>query len=250
MKLLAFYLIFNCCFFALDAQKVLIHSHNDYEQAEPLTNAVRNQVYSFEADVYLVNDTLKVVHDKKDLATAPSLSSLYIQPIVNMFKTHHGHISDDANYAAVLMIDIKEKGEDVLNALVKLLSAYPSVFDRKVNKKAVQIVISGDRGNISKWTSWPSFILFDGRINEQYDKAQLKRVAFISDSYFNYAKQKDSTDLLIKQLAIKSHQMNKLLRLWGTPDNSTSWTHLKELGVDFVNTDKVEECRKYFAAKQ
>src|SRR5690242_18696323 len=113
MKSLTFYLLFNLCFFVIDAQKVLIHSHNDYEQAEPLTNALRNQVYSFEADVYLVNDTLKVVHDKKDLAAAPSLNSLYIQPIVNLFKIHHGHISDDRNYAPVLMIDIKEKGEDV-----------------------------------------------------------------------------------------------------------------------------------------
>jgi len=250
MKSLIFYLIFNCCFFAIDAQKVLIHSHNDYEQAEPFTNALRNKVYSFEADVYLVNDTLKVVHDKKDLATAPSLNALYIQPIVNLFKIHHGHISDDHSYAPILMIDIKEKGEEVLNALVKLLSIYPSVFDRKVNSRAIQIVISGDRGSISKWTSWPAFILFDGRINEQYDNTQLERVAFISDSYFNYAKQKDSTDTFIKQLATQSHQKKKLIRLWGAPDNPISWTHLKELGVDITNTDKVEECRKYFAAKQ
>lgn len=237
------------CVFVIDAQKVLIHSHNDYEQAEPLTNAIRNKVYSFEADVYLVNDTLKVVHDKKDLVTAPSLSSLYIQPIINLFKVNHGHISDDTKYAPTLMIDIKEKSEEALNALVKLLSAYPTVFDRKVNSKAVQIVISGDRGSISKWTSWPSFILFDGRINEQYDKAQLAKVAFISDSYFNYAKQKDSTDLLIQQLATRSHQVKKILRLWGIPDNSSSWDHLKALGVDIINTDKVGECRKYFAAK-
>jgi len=250
MKSLTCYLLLVFCSFAIDAQKVLIHSHNDYEQAEPLTNALRNQVYSFEADVYLVNDTLKVVHDKKNLATAPSLNALYIQPIVNLFKVHHRHISDDDKYTPVLMIDIKEKGEDVLNALVKLLSAYPSVFDRKINSKAVQIVISGDRGSISKWTSWPSFILFDGRINEQYDNGQLEKVAFISDSYFNYAKQKDSADLLIKQLAKRSHEIKKLLRLWGTPDDPSTWDRLRGLGVDITNTDKIEECRKYFATKQ
>ena len=88
------------------------------------------------------------------------------------------------------------------------------------------------------------FILFDGRSNEQYDKAQLERVAFISDSYFNYARQKDSTDSLIKQLADKSHQLKKLLRLWAIPDNSSSWSHLRTLGVDIINTDKVTECRK------
>lgn len=249
MKYLIFCLLFSFYSFVIDAQKVLIHSHNDYEQAEPLTTALRNKVYSFEADVYLVNDTLKVVHDKKDLASAPSLNSLYIQPIVNLFQIHRGRIGGDNDYSPVLMIDIKEKGDEVLNALVKLLSAYPSVFDRKVNSMAVQIVISGDRGNISQWTSWPSFILFDGRINEQYNTAQLNKVAFISDSYFNYARQKDSADLLIKQLATRSHQLKKLLRLWGAPDNSSSWWHLRELGVDIINTDKVGECRQYFAGK-
>ena len=231
------------------AQKILIHSHNDYRQPEPLTNALRNKVYSLEADIYLVNDTLKVAHDRKDLPAAPSLSSLYIQPIVDLFQVHHGQISNDHNYTPVLMIDIKENGEAVLTALVKMLSVYSTVFDRKINPKAVQIVISGDRGDRLKWGSYPSFVLFDGRTSEQYTKEQLERVAFISDSYLNYVKQKDSTDSLIKRVAEKTHQMKKLLRLWAIPDSSSSWTWLRELGVDIINTDKVEECRKYFAVR-
>jgi alkaline phosphatase len=166
-----------------------------------------------------------------------------------LFNANGGRISSDKNYAPFLMIDIKENGDAVLNALVKLLSAHLSVFDIKVNSKAVQIVISGDRGAISKWTSWPSYILFDGRINEIYDKSQLKRVAFISDSYLNYAKQKEATDSVIKVLSKKTHKMKKLLRLWAIPDHASSWLHLRELGVDIINTDKVAECRKYFDAK-
>ena len=246
MKTFIICLLLTADSFLIQGQSVLIHSHNDYQRAEPLTNALRNKVYSLEADIYLVNDTIKVAHDKKDLATASSLHSLYIQPIVNLFKANNGLISSDNKYAPVLMIDIKENGDAVLNALVKMLSAYPFIFNRKINSKAVQIVISGDRGAISKWTSWPSFILFDGRINERYDKAQLKRVAFISDSYLNYARQKETTDSLIKQLTAKVHQIKKNIRLWAIPDNSSSWEHLRSLGVDIINTDKVEECNKYF----
>jgi alkaline phosphatase len=237
MKLLILYFLLSLSCLVAQSQKILIHSHNDYEQAEPLTNALRNKVFSLEADVYLVNDTIKVSHDKKDLASAPTLFSLYIQPIVDLFNANGGRISSDKNYAPVLMIDIKENGDAVLNALVKLLSAHLSVFDIKVNSKAVQIVISGDRGAISKWTSWPSYILFDGRINEIYDKS------------LNYAKQKEATDSVIKVLSKKTHKMKKLLRLWAIPDNTSSWLHLRELGVDIINTDKVAECRKYFDAK-
>ena len=242
------YLLVSCSLIARP-QKILIHSHNDYEQAEPLVNALRNKVYSLEADVYLVNEILKVAHDKKDLTNASSLCSLYIQPIIKLFQAHNGHISSDSTYAPVLMIDIKENGSGVLTKLIKLLSSHGSVFDRQLNPKAVQIVISGDRGDRSRWASWPSFILFDGRSNEEYDKAQLERVAFISDSYFNYSRQKDNTDSLIKQLADKSHGLKKLLRLWAIPDHPSAWSHLRRLGVDIINTDKVSECRQYFSAK-
>lgn len=250
MKLFIACLILLFSGFAGAGQKVLIHSHNDYESAEPLLNAIRNRVYSLEADVYLVNDTLKVAHDKKDLTNASSLFSLYIQPIVDLFRTHNGRISNDSAYAPVLMIDIKENGDAVLAKLGSLLVPHASVFDRKINPGAIQIVISGDRGDRSKWTSWPSFILFDGRIGEQYNKPQLERVAFVSDSYFNYARQKGSTDSLIKQVAEKSHQMEKLLRLWAIPDNPSSWSHLRKLGVDIINTDNVSECRRYFSSRE
>ena len=129
--LMLFVLLF--CGLIISGQHILIHSHNDYQQAEPLINALRNKVYSIEADIYLVNDTLKVAHDKRELPTAPSLSDLYIQPIVKLFKLNQGHISSDHHYAPVLMIDIKDNGEAALTALTKMLSQYPSVFDRLVN---------------------------------------------------------------------------------------------------------------------
>jgi alkaline phosphatase len=213
-----------------------------------LVNALRNKVYSLEADVYLVNGELKVAHDRRDLASAPSLDSLYLQPIIDLFKTNHGRVSTDNNYAPLLLIDVKENGEAALRALTKCLSLYPSVFDRRVNRAALQVVISGDRGNPSQWTSWPSFILFDGRVNEQYNKAQMERVAFFSDSFANYTRQKANTDSLIKQLAEKVHYSGKLLRLWAIPDNPSGWMQLRQFGVDIVNTDKVTECRAYFSA--
>src|SRR5258706_12938425 len=88
----------------LAGQPPLIHAHNDYQKREPLVNALRNKAFSIEADVYLVNDSLRVAHDKNELAKAPTLNVLYLRPIVDRFRLHHGHISDDGNYAPVLMI--------------------------------------------------------------------------------------------------------------------------------------------------
>lgn len=230
------------------AQPPLIHSHNDYRQKESLTNALRYQAFTIEADVYLVNNTLLVAHDTDELAIAPLLENLYLQPIIALFAQHRGHISADSNYAPILMIDIKKDGQAVLKKLLSILTGYPSVFDRSVNPHAVQVVISGERGSPLTWTNYPPFILFDGRPDEKYDHALLQKVAFISDAYSKYSRPADSTDIRIQRLVKQVHQQRKLLRLWAIPDDPASRDRLHQLGVDIINTDHVAECRKHFAS--
>jgi alkaline phosphatase len=222
-----------------------IHAHNDYQQALPLTNALSNRVYSIEADVYLRNGQLVVAHDAKDVAAAPTLDSLYLQPIIRLFKKYHGRISKSKTYTPVLMIDSKESGAAVIAQLIKAVEANGSVFNRLVNAMAVQLVISGDRAAVSTWASYPSYIFFDGRPAEVYDSATLKRLAFISDNYTNYVSKQDSSSR-IEALVKKVHGMGKLLRLWAIPDTAASWRRLQQLGVDIINTDKVVECRGCF----
>ena len=242
MKWISLCILFVLTCFLTSAQ-LRIHAHNDYQKPEPLINALRNKAFSIEADVYLSGNRLLVAHDKNELTKAKTLDSLYLQPIIELCRLHKGTISEDSAYTPVLMIDIKENGDTVIAKLIKMLSAQRFVFDRTVNAKAVQVVISGDRGAISKWVSYPSFIFFDGRPYEAYDSATLQRVAFISDSYFNYISPQDSTSR-IRQLVKKIHDMGKLLRLWATPDNPASWKWQQQLGIDIINTDKVAECSK------
>lgn len=226
-----------------------IHAHNDYQKPEPLTNALRHKVFSIEADIYPSGNRLLVAHDKKEFANAPALDSLYLRPIIELFHRYNGMISEDSSYTPMLMIDIKENGEAALALLIKLVSAHRSVFDRSFNAKAVQLVISGDRGASSRWSGYPLYILFDGRPDEVYDSVTLQRIAFISDSYLKYINRRDSTDRLIRQVAEKVHDMGRLFRLWATPDNPESWKLQQQQGIDIINTDKVEECRNNFLKK-
>ena len=245
MKLFLLCVLVNLACFLLSGQSV-IHAHNDYQKPEPLTNALRHKVFSIEADIYLSDNRLLVAHDKKELSTANRLDSLYLLPIIELFHRNKGSISEDSSYLPVLMIDIKENGEAALARLIKLVSQHRPVFDRSVNAKAMQLVISGDRGASSTWTSYPSYIFFDGRPKETYDSVTLQRVAFISDSYSNYINPHDSITSRIRQVVKKVHGLGKLLRLWGSPDNYESWKQQQQLGVDIINTDKVEECSNYF----
>ncbi|MBK8608462.1 MAG: glycerophosphodiester phosphodiesterase [Chitinophagaceae bacterium] len=212
---------FICLYFILfttivaTAQPPLIHAHNDYEKPLPFTHAIQHRVFSLEADVYLIGDSLRVAHDAGKAATAPTLNALYLQPIIALFAANNGSISPDTGYSPILMIDIKKEGEVVLAVLQKQLAAYPVVFDRSVNARAVQILISGDRGPIENWKNYPPYILFDGRPYENYDSLSLGKVGFISDAYYNYVLGAGNMATRILQVAARAHSQGKTTQALG-----------------------------------
>jgi alkaline phosphatase len=69
---LCFLLSLTCL---LSSAQQLIHAHNDYQKPDPLINALRYKVFTIEADIYLLDNKILVAHDKKELATAPTLDS-------------------------------------------------------------------------------------------------------------------------------------------------------------------------------
>ncbi len=115
-------LLFLVCRLCLLAQPVRIHSHNDYRQPSPLQEALACNVFSIEADIFLYQGQLRVAHDEAELQTAPSLDSLYIQPLLSWFKANP---AGDSNYFPYLLIDIKSNSAAVLPALSKMLEPYP-----------------------------------------------------------------------------------------------------------------------------
>jgi alkaline phosphatase len=222
--------------------QVKIHAHNDYEKPLPLINALNSRVYSIEADVFLRNGDLLVAHSADQLVNAKSLNELYIQPLVGLFKKYNGHVSADTAYKAALMIDIKQGGEDAIRQLCNMLEPYRTAFDRTRNPHAMQVIISGDRGTIKNWTSFPSYVFFDGRPADHYDSETMKRIACISDAYASYAENKEKLQAVLQ----KANEAGKPFRFWGTPDNEFYWKYFSDAGVDIINTDKPDICRSFF----
>ena len=222
--------------------QVKIHAHNDYEKPVPLYNAINSRVFSIEADVFLRNGDLLVAHSADQLPNAKTLSQLYITPLVAIFKKNKGRLTSDTAYRSSLMIDIKQGGEEAIRRLCRLVDEHREYFDRNRNPHAMQVIISGDRGNIKNWTSFPDYIYFDGRPTEQYDQETMRRVAFISDSYASYAENREKLSAVLE----KTHNASKLFRFWGTPDNEFYWKYFRDAGVDIINTDKPDVCKSFF----
>jgi alkaline phosphatase len=148
------------------------HSHNDYEKSVPFRKAWENNFGSIEADIYLHNGKLIVAHDSAQLARQWSLDSLYLRPLQLCIEKNKGSVYADKNRSLQLMIDIKSEAVSTLDKLVETLKAYPAL----INATSLTIAISGSRPDPSRFTSYPSWILFDGELRKDYQPQELQKI--------------------------------------------------------------------------
>jgi hypothetical protein len=224
------------------------HSHNDYTRKKPFFDAYEQQFGSIEADLFLVDDSLYVAHDQKEINRKRTFAALYLQPILEQTQKNGGNIYPQQNVPLQLLIDLKTSGPETLAALVKLLDPHKQIF---APSGSVKIVISGNLPAPAQFGEYPSYIFFDGRPENTYTPEQLKRIGLISQSFQKYSKWNGEGPLTEKEKKIlqkvigQVHDSGKKVRLWATPDNINSWRTLMSMGVDYLNTDKVREMGDY-----
>ena len=220
-----------------------IHSHNDYYQNIPFWKAFSSGLSSIEVDVFLENDSLFVTHGKSEIIRDRTIENLYLQPIQKVIDLKMGKLD-----RLQLLVDFKSEAYTTLNKLIATLKKYPNI----INDQRISIVISGNRPEPEEYRNYPSYIHFDYQsLKEISDVEQLKKIALISldfkkiSSWNGKGKLTDTDHQKISKVIAQAHQMKKPFRFWGVPDSKTAWKKMKEMGVDFINTDKPHESSIY-----
>jgi len=252
-RVLTTLLLLSCCVFSSEAQYTTLnaHSHNDYNNSIPFWIAYYNHFGSIEADIWAVGDDLLVAHDKEDLTPERSLYKLYIEPAVKLVRHNGGKAWSDYPSSFQFIIELKSGTEPTLSMLVKMVEEYPDVFNPDINENAIRIVITGRIPDPADFCKYPCYLTFDGDLKIKYTKKQLEQVILFSNDleYFTFWKG-DSTMPIkdykrLKQVIDSVHIAGKKIRFWNAPDNELSWETLINLGVDYVNTDFINELAAY-----
>ena len=234
------------------------HAHNDYNNDRPLLDALSYGFTSIEVDILLINGVIYVGHDLPTNGnTLPTLDKLYLQPLDSIIKKNGGFLYPGSAINCYLMIDIKTDAELSYVALHELLGQYHSIINvgGSVQKGGIHVFISGNRPVQTLINDENHLVSLDGRPKDLGKNYPVKIMPVISQSYSVYSSWNGMGEMpakdqeKIKLLALKVHKEDKRLRLWGHPDNETTWTTLQSLGVDLINTDDLDGLRKYFNKK-
>lgn len=220
------------------------HSHNDYEQARPFFTAYEAGFGSMEADVYLIGDQLLVAHSEAEQNPARTLEKMYLYPLRDSVRQNQGFPYKGSHRKLQLLIELKSENSVVeLDTITARLKAIPEIAENH----AVTVVFTGNVPGEADMAKMPGFIHFDGVPYKTYDPAAAKKIVMFSDDLHRYTSWDGTGEIsgkdykALKALVDRFHKQGKKFRFWNAPDSPEAWALFEKLGVDYINTDKIDE---------
>lgn len=234
------------------------HSHNDYEHARPLLDALDQGFCSIEADVYLVDGQLLVAHDLPKVRPERTLQALYLDPLLARVKTHGGRVHPGGP-PITLLIDFKSEADATYARLKDILAPYRSMLttfrDDQTQTRAVTVIISGNRPGKTLAADPERLAALDGRLPDLGSNPSPHLVPLISDNWRSHfawngegpfpADEKSKLHALVQ----KAHQQGRKVRFWSAADRPELWKAHADAGVDLINTDHLAELAAYLRGK-
>jgi hypothetical protein len=232
------------------AGRLPAYAHNDYENDHPLADALSAGYAGVEADVFLVNGTLRVGHDRRAASRGGALESLYVAPLAELVE-RCGRITP-AGAPFLLAIDIKEPSRPTYDEVVRLLSSHGGAFTFVAGQPRgpVEVVMVGwvppDDAGVPA-----SRILRHRRIAGHADTVTTdpqSRVALLSLDYGKtigrpWRTRAGRARWLATLAAAKRLGGERRLRVHNVPVDSTVYAELLRSGVDLIGTKELRRSR-------
>lgn len=244
------FLFFTVSLLGVSAQELSFkggHSHNDYHQKKPLSEALGHGMVSVEADIFLHDGKLLVGHSVDELQNNRTLESLYLDPLKELIEEE----GQSQFTPIILMVDIKDRGQDTWQELKKVLEKYKDILsglsDGKITKRSVTIILSGDRPIETLRNEKNRYAFIDGRMNINDIQSPSSLMPLISNNWgvlFRWNGEGEISKIefeKLKAMVGKCHHNHKIVRFWGISEEpilrEEFWKVLIEAGVDLIGCD-------------
>ena len=232
------------------------HAHNDYEHERPLLDALDNKFYSVESDYWMMDGKIMVAHDKKEKISdyVGTLKELYLDPLQKLVdKTGSVHGDGIPFY---LWLDIKDGSDEVrpvLHELLKQYSMLSSFTDGKIENRAVTAILTGDAKSKSAYVSEyeKRWACRDSNYYDEKDPKADQKWRWYALKWSNYVKWYGKEPIKPEELkkwktiVDDIHAKGRKVRFYSVPDNKMYWQKALEVGVDQINTDKLDKLNAY-----
>lgn len=221
-------------------------AHNDYYHPRPLFDALSHGFNAVEADIFRVEDELKVAHTAPEIDPDLTLRSLYLDPIRELVEAH-GAVHPGGPTPFWLMIDIKSDASYTWPLLNETLSDYEDMLtvvrNGELERGPVRVVISGNRPIEEMAEADPLYAGVDGRLGDLGNDAPPAFMPWISDhwnsrfSWDGVGSMPEDEAAELAEIVGQAHEDGRMLRFWATPEEPDLWQKLLDHDVDLINTD-------------
>lgn len=230
------------------------HSHNDYEHARPLLDALEHGFCSVEADIYLAGGQLLVAHDREEVTPERTLQALYLEPLRRRVRENGGRVYKNGP-EFTLLIDVKSDADATYAALREVLKQYADILtvfrQEKTVPRAVTAIISGACAITTMSYEKIRYAGVDGRLGDLDGNINRHVMPLVSDRWsavFQWSGIGPMPDRERKRLdeIVQQAKRNRVrLRFWATPENPELWRTLMEAGVDLINADDLSKLETF-----
>jgi hypothetical protein len=197
---------------------------------------------------------LLVGHNWLDLRSSRTLESLYLEPLRRRAEAGMGHIySEKAPF--FLLVDVKTNAAPAYQALDRVLARFADILttvkDGKLQRKAVTVVVSGNCDRDAIRAQKVRFAAIDGRPVDLSSDAPAHLIPWISASWWSQFRWDGKGEMpksdreKLRDIIRQAHRHGRLVRFWATPERPALWRTLRQAGVDLLNTDRLDDMRRF-----
>lgn len=232
------------------------YAHNDYENAQPLFEALRLGYSGVEADVFLVNGVLRLGHDRRQARKGGTLEAVYLTPLREIVSRCGRLTRNDREF--LLTVEIKESSPATFDTLVAVLDRYPELFTAVPGSPVpIELVLVGWHPPLSAARKTErSRLGVQHRITAPAGVPRVPaEVRLLSVDYGKaiarrWGRAADRRRWIASLRAAKNANPHRLLRVHNVPADSTIYGALLDAGVDLIGTKDLVRTRQLLQGRE